>query len=106
MVSEVDRGQVWWVEVPGAGRRPALVLTRTVAIPILNRVLVAPATRTIRGIPTEVRLDRDDGMPEDCALSMDNITVVAKGALRGWVCTLDAVRMDQVCKAARAAIDC
>jgi len=69
------------VEVPAAGRRPALVLTRTVAVPVLNRVVVAPATRTVRGIPTEVALDRGDGMPEACALSMDNLTVVAKGAL-------------------------
>ena len=60
----MNRGEVWWVEHPEAGRRPACVLTRQAAIPVLTSVLVAPATRTIRDIPTEVTLTRDDGMPE------------------------------------------
>lgn len=105
-MSQVRRGDVWWVEVPGAGRRPALVLTRTAAIPVLNRVLVAPATRIIRGIPTEVRLGRNDGMPEECALSFDNVTVVAKTALRSLICSLGGDRMDQAGRAMRTAIDC
>jgi mRNA interferase MazF len=105
-VTGLDRGQVWWVEVPGAGRRPALVLTRSAAIPVLNRVVVAPATRTVRGIPTEVALDRKDGMPEACALSLDNLTVVAKAALRTQVCTLGPDSMRAVCAALRAAVDC
>ena len=50
----VNRGEVWWAEHPDAGRRPYLVLTRQAAIPVLNRVLAVPATRTVRGIPTEV----------------------------------------------------
>lgn len=105
-MSDIYRGQIWWVEVPEAGRRPALILTRTAAIPVLNRVVVAPATRTIRNIPTEVQLDRGDGMPEACALSFDNVTVVAKAALRSLICTLGPDRMERVCAAARAAIDC
>lgn len=105
-MTDIERGQVWWVEVPHAGRRPALVLTRTTAIPVLNRVVVVPATRTVRGIPTEVALDRDDGMPEACALSLDNLTVVAKAALRTWVCTLGPHRMLAICTALRTAVDC
>lgn len=106
MVAGVARGQVWWVEVPAAGRRPALVLTRSAAIPVLNRVLVAPATRTIRQIPTEVTLDRADGMPEACALSLDNVTVVSKAALGELICTLPPERMRAVCAALAIAIDC
>lgn len=105
-MTEIGRGQVWWVEVPGAGRRPALVLTRTAAIPVLNRVVVAPATRTVRGIPTEVALDGADAMPEPCALSLDNLTVVAKGALGTLVCTPGPARMLAVCAALRTAVDC
>jgi mRNA interferase MazF len=82
------------------------VLTRTVAVAVLNRVVVAPATRTVRDIPTEVALDRGDGMPETCALSMDNVTVVAKSALRTFICTLGPDRMEAVCMALRAAVDC
>lgn len=82
------------------------MLTRTVAITVLNRVVVVPATRTVRGIPTEVALDRGDGMPEACALSMDNVTVVAKGALRSLICMLGPDRMQAVCAALRVAVDC
>src|SRR5680860_1669414 len=57
----VRRGEIWWAEVPEAGRRPLLVMTRDAAIPVLNSVLVAPVTRTIRGIPTELALSPDDG---------------------------------------------
>lgn len=52
----VARGEVWWYEDPRAGGGPFLVLTRDEAIPVLNQILAVPATRTIRRIPTEVRL--------------------------------------------------
>lgn len=106
MVAELARGDVWWVEVPAAGRRPALVLTRTAAIGVLHRVVVVPATRTIRNIPSEVALGRGDGMPEACALSLDNLTVVAKSALRSRICTLGPERMRAVCVALGTALDC
>ena len=83
-----------------------MVLTRTAAIAVLNRVIVAPATRTIRDLPTEVRLDRGDGMPETCALSLDNLTIVAKSALGDLICTLGPDRLSQVCTALGAAVDC
>src|SRR3990172_4690000 len=38
-------------------------------------------TRTVRGIPTEVFLDRGDGMPDECALSLDDLTAVPKAWL-------------------------
>jgi mRNA interferase MazF len=72
----VARGEVWWYEDPRAGRRPYLVLIRDAATPVLNQVLAAPATRTIRGIPTEVVLDETDGMPTECTLTLDNVTVI------------------------------
>src|SRR5205814_3908047 len=59
----VTRGEVWWGEDPDAGRRPLLILTRASAVPVLQSLVVVPATRTIRGIPTEVVVDEDDGMP-------------------------------------------
>jgi mRNA interferase MazF len=97
---------VRWVEVPGAGRRPALVLTRDAAIPLLNRVLVVPATRTVRSIPTEVLLDDRDGMPSPCALTLDNLTVVPRAALGPRITRLAGPRMAQVCAALRVAVAC
>jgi len=102
----LDRGQVWWGELEGVGRRPFLVMTRSAAIPVLNSVLVAPITRTIRDIPTEVRLGTDDGMPADCVASFDNLRVVPKAYLVAHICTLPLARLAESCAAARAAIDC
>jgi mRNA interferase MazF len=102
----VNRGEVWWIEHPEAGRRPACVLTRAAAIPVLASVIVAPATRTIRGIPTEVRLGREDGMPDDCALSFDNIATVPKALLTERIVALGEPRLREVCEALRAATGC
>ena len=44
-------------------RRPILILTRNEVVDRLNEIIVAPVTRTIRGLSTEVVLTRDDGMP-------------------------------------------
>jgi mRNA interferase MazF len=102
----VTRGEVWWLEHPEAGRRPACVVTREAAIPVLDSVTVAPATRTVRGIPTEVALTRDDGMPADCALSLDNLTTVPKALLTERITALADARMDDLCRALRAATGC
>jgi mRNA interferase MazF len=102
----VNRGEVWWVEHPDAGRRPACVLTRQAAIQVLGSVLVAPATRTVRGIPTEVRLTRADGMPEDCALSFDNLTTVPKSLLTTRITSVPDGRLAELCDALRAATGC
>ncbi len=102
----VSRGEMWWVEDPGAGARPHVVLTRDTAIPLLHALLVAPATRSIRGIPTEVRLGVDDGMPDECVLSLDNATLMPKAFLRERICALGPERMAQVCRALALATGC
>ena len=102
----VARSEVWWVEHPDAGRRPFLVLTRQAAIPVLNSVLGVPASRTIRQIPTEVVLDRADGMPEQCALSLDNLTTVPKELFRTRITRLSVGRMSEVCRALSVASGC
>jgi mRNA interferase MazF len=102
----VNRGEVWWVEHPDAGRRPACVVTRDATIPVLAAVLVAPATRAIRGIPTEVVLGREDGMPADCALSLDNVTTVPKALLTERIAALPPAKLDDLCRALRAATGC
>lgn len=102
----MSRGEVWWVEHPDAGRRPACVVTRDAAIPVLAAVLVAPATRTIRGLPTEVALGPEDGMPSACALSLDNLTTVPKALLTERIAALPAAKRDDLCRALRAATGC
>ena len=98
--------EVWWVEHPEAGRRPFLVLTRQAAIPVLYSVLAVPATRTIRRIPTEVVLYKNDGMPEECALSVDSLTGVPKELFRERITRLSVERMSEVCRALALASGC
>lgn len=102
----MSRGEVWWLEHPDAGRRPACVLTREAAIPVLRSVLVAPATRTVRDLPTEVALTRADGMPADCALSLDNLTTVPKALLTERILRLPDSKLAELCEALRAATAC
>lgn len=105
-MSDPERGEVWWGEIADIGRRPFLVMTRTAAIPVLNSVLAAPVTRKVRGIPTELALGPEDGMPTDCAASMDNLRVVPKAQLVERLCVLEFLRMSEACAALRAAVDC
>jgi len=102
----VNRGEIWWVEEPELGRRPACVLTRQEAIAVLRRVTVVPATRTLRSIPTEVELGPEDGMPDRCALSLDNVRTVPKALLTEQITSLTAARMREVCTALDRALGC
>ncbi|MEO1061055.1 MAG: type II toxin-antitoxin system PemK/MazF family toxin [Actinomycetota bacterium] len=105
-MNEPRRGEVWWGELEDVGRRPFLVMTRSAAIPVLTSVLAAPVTRTIRGIPTELALGPDDGMPVECAASFDNLRVVPKAYLVDLACSLGPVRLDEACRALRTAVGC
>ena len=100
------RGEVWWVESPGAGRRPHLVLTRDAAIERLGTVLGVPATTTIRGIPSEVELGPEEGMPASCALTLDNMRVLRKAYFVERICQLGPEQMDRVCRALNVATGC
>jgi mRNA interferase MazF len=102
----VNRGEVWWYELPGSGRRPGCILTRQAAIPVLNAVLIAPATRTIREIATHVRLGPEDGMPTACALSFDNLVTVPKSLLTDRITRLAPARLAELCAALDVAAGC
>lgn len=106
MVSEPARGEVWWGEVPEARPRPYLVLTRDEAIPVLRRIVVAPVTRTVRGIPTEVPLGDREGLPSECVASFDNLLTIPKALLVRRLGGLGADRRDEPCAAILAATDC
>lgn len=101
----MNRGEIWWAEVPNLKRRPFLILTRDAAISVVNRVLVAPLTTTIRRIPTEVELGPADGV-QACVVSLDNIECLPKWALVKHLTTLNDHRLRQVCEAFSLAVDC
>lgn len=100
------RGEIWWADIPGDKRRPVLILTRERFIATLGAVLVAPITTKVRGIPTEVPLGEDQGLPRSCAANFDNLMTLPKSLLRERVSRLDAERLNQACRAYRFAADC
>ena len=102
----VARGEIWWYQDPRAARRPFLILTRDGAIPVLNQLLAVPATRTVRGIPTEVVLGVADGMPGECALTLDNVTLIRPELCTDRITMLGFERMHEVCEALRVATAC
>lgn len=104
-MSHPHRGEVWWVEMPDK-RRPVLVLTREAAVPVLRTLLVAPITRSVRGIPTEVLLGPDDGMPAECAVILDDVTLADEAFFTGRQTRLSPARMAEVCRALQVAAGC
>lgn len=102
----VARGEVWWYEHPERGRRPYLILTRSEVASIMTRVLAVPTTRTVRGIPTEVPLGRDDGMPVSCVLSLDNVRTIRRALCTEKITTLSPMKLQEVCAALRLATSC
>ena len=105
-MTEPARGEVWWGEAPDASGRPYLVLTRDEAIPVLRAILVAPVSRTIRGIPTEVALGPEEGLPADGVASLDNVLAFPKSMLVRRMGALPSARRWEPCAALRAATDC
>lgn len=83
-----------------------LVLSRAEAIPVLNGVTTAIVTRTVRGIPTEVQIGADDGMPEECVVSLDNLRHTPRILLGDPITTLSGPRMNEVCRALAIATGC
>ncbi|OQZ96783.1 hypothetical protein BST10_11065 [Mycolicibacter algericus DSM 45454] len=102
----MNRGEVWWADVPGDKVRPVLVLTRQRFTSRLTSLLVAPVTTTVRGIPTEVALDRDDGLPRPCAANFDNVFTLGRARFTSRITRLQDERLTEVCRAYRFATGC
>jgi mRNA interferase MazF len=76
--------------------RPAVVLTRASALPYLTSITVAPITRTIRGIPTEIVLGEESGLKTTSAANFDNLQTVSKERLGRYLGTLPRNRWREV----------
>jgi mRNA interferase MazF len=101
------RGDVWWCELPDIGRRPVVVLSRNAAIPRLRRTVVAPCTTTMRGLASEVVLERgEDPVPRRCSVNLDSLESVSVAVLVERLGRLSDDRMRQVCAALDVAVEC
>ena len=82
-----------------------LIVSRDVAAARLDRVIVAPVTRTIRSIPTEIALGADEGLDVECAASFDNLGPQPVAMLTRRIGRLDDAR-SRICNALAALADC
>ena len=98
------QGEIWWAQTEDK-RRPVLVVTRSEAVGVLAGIVVAPVSRTVRDIPTEIRLGQDEGLAVECAASFDNLQRVRRSAL-GERAGDVGLRREEICTALRALADC
>ena len=91
------RGEIRWYTFRAPDkRRPVLILTRDDVIDSVNELIVAPATRTVRGIVTEVRLTAEDGMPTECALNFDHVALAQRSNLGSLLTRLRVERWTEI----------
>jgi mRNA interferase MazF len=104
VVSLPEQGEIWWAEAEDK-RRPVLVVTRSEAVPVLHGIVVAPVTRTLRNIPTEIPLGEAEGLPGESAASFDNLQRIVRSSLAERVGDLGQ-RRGEICGALEALADC
>lgn len=56
--------------------RPVVVLTRAAARAAMTKVTVAPITSTVKGLSSEVPVGPDNGLDQDCVISLDNVATI------------------------------
>jgi mRNA interferase MazF len=105
LVTTPAQGEVWWAEAEDK-RRPVLIVTRSDAVSVLTWIVVAPVTRTVRSIPTEVTLGREHGLPDDCVASFDNLQPIRRSFLTQRVGALSIDQREEICRALQALADC
>ena len=93
----MQRGEVWWAELPSPiGRRPVVLLSRDEAYAVRNAVTVAEVTTKIRGIPVEVVLGPEDGLPKKCVVNVDTIATIRKDLLIERISLLRSEKLRQI----------
>lgn len=102
----VARGELWWGESADEKGRPFLVVSRDEANEVMQRVLVAPVTTRIRGVPSELPLGRAEGLPHESVASFDNLRPFPKVLLVRRLGALGAERAHLLCSVAAATLDC
>jgi mRNA interferase MazF len=103
----MNRGGLHWAHLPeGFGRRPVVILSRDVVLPVRDRVTVAPVSRTIREIRSEVPVGEREGLPRDSVINTDEILTIPKRRLDpDPIGTLGPVKLRELDTAIHYALD-
>ncbi len=91
---------------PPDKRRPVLVISREEVIQLIDTVMVAPITSTIRGLPSEVQLGTEHGLKHSSVALLDQVRTVRQAELRTYVGLATAETMRLVCRALAIAAGC
>jgi mRNA interferase MazF len=98
------RGDVWLARLDKV--RPIIVLSRDPMGRLLQSVISAPVTSTIRGLSTEVRLGPADGVRVESVANLDNVQLIARARLVRRVGRARPTVMNAICAALLTAVDC
>jgi mRNA interferase MazF len=98
------RGDVWLAELDKV--RPVVILTRDPLAALLNAVIVAPITSTVRGLSTEVSVGAADGVRRESVANLDNVQLVARSRLIRRVGRARRATMAAICVALSNATGC
>lgn len=102
----MNRGEVRWYQFTQPDKkRPVLILTRDSILEFLGEVTIAPITSTVRDIPSEVSLSKQDGMTRECAVNCDHIQTVSKRKIGALLTSLPPQKMQDVSRAIRFALN-
>lgn len=102
----VAQAELWLMETPNHKRRPVLVVSRDEAIPVLNNIVVAPVTSTVRDIPTCIPVGPEHGIDHDSVATFDNLAAVPKSVLTTRLGQLGIDGRRQICEALDALANC
>ena len=73
-----------------------VLLSRDEAYPIRGLIIVAPVTTRIRGIPAEVPLGPEDGLPRASVANLDAMYTVPKSQLQERITGLNRDKLEAV----------
>lgn len=98
------RGEVWLADLDKI--RPLIVLTRDPMGALLNSIIGAPVTSSVRGVSTEVPVGIQDGVRIPSVANLDNLQLVARTRLIRRVGRATPQTMDELCRALENATGC
>lgn len=102
----VAQAEIWLMETPNQKRRPVLVVSRDEVIPVLNNVVVAPVTTTVRDIPTCIPVGSGEGLDHESVATFDNLGAVPKSVLTTQLGGLGVGGRQRICDALAALANC
>ncbi len=102
----VAQCELWLMETPNRKRRPVLIVSRDEVIAVVNNVVIAPVTSTIRRIPTCVPVGAEEGIDHDSVASFDNLAAVPKSVLTVRLGSLGIDGRRLICEALGAMANC